>query len=216
MPGLDHQEITSARNLLLEPGENTDSSRRPDFCLDNLIERVAGQARNLEASLSLLSSFREACETARSFSPSATRPVYSRELQNNRNEALSLLGIHPESRIPVHDHPGMLSLLHVIEGRIHAPRYDITGCHEGNGFVELVRHSGKILESGDAAVILPYTGNLHSLQALDRNAVCLTLHLHLRQDREPRSWYFPLASEQRGNSSVLWYRKQDKEICNGI
>jgi hypothetical protein len=62
---------------------------------------------------------------------------------------------------------------------------------------------------------MPDIENLHSLQALDRNAVCLTLQLYTRQERERRSWYFPLASGRRSNTA-LWYRIQDKEICNGI
>jgi hypothetical protein len=216
MLGLENQEITRARTLLLELAGDASPGQTADLCPDGIKARATRVARNLEVSLSLLPGFRKACDAAGSFIPSATRPVYSSQFQTSKNETLSLLGIHPESRIPVHDHPDMLGLLYVIKGRIHVPGYDINGGHEGSAFVELTRRSGEVLQSGDAVLTLPHTGNLHGLQAVEKNAVCLTLHLHLRQDRQPRSWYFPLVPKHCGNSGALWYRKEDKEICDGI
>ena len=216
MLGLEHHGFISARALLLELDQDVDACLTEDPCPDDINSNATRIARDLETSLSLLPGFNKACDAARSFASSVTRPVYSRELQGGKNFTLSLLGIHPESRIPVHDHPGMLALLYVIEGRVHAPQYDIVGHRERHAFVELASRSENVLEIGDAVVAMRATGNLHSLQALDNNAVCLTLHLHLQQEREPRSWYFPLASNQYESSSALWYRKQDKEISNGI
>jgi len=212
---LEHQGIRNRRAMVLELNDDVDLYRSGDLCLDEFTGKTTSIARALERSLTLLPAFNEACDTARSFVTSATQPLYSRQFDGCRHYSISLLGIHPEFRIPVHDHPSTVSLFHVIEGRVQATHYDIVDQSGQNAFIQLASCSGKVLENGDAVVTMPDIENLHSLQALDRNAVCLTLQLYTRQEREPRSWYFPLASGQRSNTA-LWYRIQDKEICNGI
>lgn len=215
MAGLETHYSSGANALVLELGKDVDSFRNGTLSLADFIRNATEVACALKTGLRMVPDFIHACEAARSFTPCREKPVHSQTLSETRHYRITLLGIHRESPVPVHDHPGMISLVLLLEGQLHAPQYEISEQRRGSMFVQLVTRSKKILQPEDIAIAMNETGSLHGLQPLDRNAVCLTIQLRIEQERTPRSWYFPLTSRQR-NRSALWYRIEDKEISNGI
>jgi hypothetical protein len=216
MAGLETHYSCGTDALVLQLENDVDSFRRGRLRLEDLKRIAAAKTCVLETSLRSASDYRHACDCARAFTPSGNLRVYSQSISESGHYRITLLGIHRHSPVPVHDHPGMVSLVHLIEGQLHAPQYEITAHGCGNMLVELAPRSGQMLQCGDVAIVMPETGSLHSLKPLARNAVCLTLQLDTEQSNEPRSWYFPRALDKQGLNPALWYRIRNREICDGI
>jgi hypothetical protein len=215
MAGLQTDDFTGTDTLVPELEKTVDSFRTGRLCFADFTREATAIVRALEAALRKSSVFTLSCDSARAFEPSGNRQVYSQPVSEYGHHRIALLGIHRQFPVPVHDHPGMVSLILLLNGRLHAPQYEITPRRESHILVELASRSDDILEPGDIAIVMAETGSLHGLKPLDNHAVCLTIQLCTEQNRGPRSWYFPLAPNQSCNSA-LWYRIADKEISYGI
>jgi quercetin dioxygenase-like cupin family protein len=216
MAGLETHTSCDTDALVLQLEKDVDSFRRGRLCLEDLKRIAAAKICALETSLRAISDFRHACDCARAFTPSGNQRVYSQSISESGHYRMTLLGIHRQSPVPVHDHPGMISLVHLLEGQLHAPQYEITAHGDGNMLVELTSRSSYTLDPGDIAIVMTETGSLHSLRSLVNNAVCLTLQLHIEQGYALRSWYFPRDLHKQGMNPALWYRIRNKEISNVI
>ena len=216
MAGLNTQNFSGADALVTDLEKDVVSLRNGRLCLAEFRRKVTGTACALEASLRMDPVFMHASHLARAFTPSREKPVHSQLLSESKRYRIGLLGIHQQCPVPVHDHPGMISVVLLLDGQLHAPQYEIITERTGNMLVELASRTDKVLESGDIAIVMAETGSLHSLKPLERNAVCLTLQLSTGQGKGPRSWYFPKTPDQYSKNPTFWYRVPDKEICNGI
>lgn len=216
MAGLVTHFFSGTDPLVRELEKDVESFRAGRLCLEDFTRNATAKTCALEASLRAVSDFRDACDIARTFTPSGNQRVYSQPVSETGYYRITLLGIHRQSPVPVHDHPGMISLVLVLEGQLYAPQYEVTTHGNANILVELTPRSEQILKRGDVAVVMSETGSLHSLKPLVSNALCLTLQLYIEQSNELRSWYFPRTLDKQGMPPALWYRIQHKEICNGI
>lgn len=216
MAGLETHFFSGTDALVRELEKDAESFRTGSLCLEDFTRKATARTCALEASLRAVSDFRDACDIARTFTPSRNQRVYSQPVSESRHYRITLLGIHRQFPVPVHDHPGMISLVLVLEGQLYAPQYELAPHGSANILVELTPRSEQILKRGDVAIVMSETGSLHSLKPLVRNALCLTLQLYIEQTCELRSWYFPRTLNKQGMPPALWYRIQHKEICNGI
>jgi hypothetical protein len=189
---------------------------RDPSSLHDLNRRAGYTCRALRLAFDSRPSSRRSCQQAAGFEPSTRHPVFSQTLSEDKHHRLTLLGLHQERRIPVHDHPGMSGIIFVLSGRMHSRQYAQGAQSHGDKVVELVPISDRLLGSNDFALVMPRTGHLHSLQALDRNAVFLSLHLMKSPHPQLQSWYFPAMPVDTDRSCRYWHKIQNTRFPNGI
>ena len=182
----------------------------------DLNARVKEICRELRASLDSTPSGMRSRAAASAFMPSPGEPVYSQTLSEDSDHRLTLVGLHETRRVPMHDHPDMVGLLLVIDGRIHSEQCSFSKQAGQRAVVELAPCADRILEEDDFAIVSSQTGSLHSLHALDGNAVCLSLHLFTGPQRRPQSWYFPAAPHGMDRDCKLWHQLKNRRFPNGI
>lgn len=149
--------------------------------------------------------FAERVEVARGFTPSEERPNFCEILMEDEQCRLSLVGIHRFAPIPVHDHPGTAGVLLIVHGRVQVRSYRVEGFVRKPSLVRLQCLSEETLAAGSVATIDCSAKNLHGLQTMNLNSVCLALHTPpLMEDQ--RAWYFPTHPLAIHNQHTTWNR----------
>ncbi|MEJ2321501.1 MAG: hypothetical protein P8Z31_03900, partial [Gammaproteobacteria bacterium] len=146
-----------------------------DLSMCDLDARLRDVCHELRTSLDSTPSGMRARSRASAFTPSPGQPIFSQRVSEGDDHQLTLLGLHESRRIPMHDHPDMTGLLLVIGGRVHSQQFGFSKHSRKTALVELTPGVDRIMEEDDFAIVSSQTGSLHSLHALDGNAVCLSL-----------------------------------------
>jgi hypothetical protein len=216
MHGSLFQGMTPHQTAPLELRYSFNAFKAGTIDLANLIERIKGTTSQAIRLLYRFPHFNRAFATAKRFVPYNRVPVFSWTFSENHLHRFTLLGLHKNTRIPVHDHPSMISILFVLSGQIHTSYYDVVKISPRSSIVELARHSERILFNEDVALVIPENGALHSLKALSTNAVFLSLQIITHHDSTIRSWYLPIAPPHNDGTYPLWHRIQNLELPDAV
>ena len=216
MAGMRKWELPDFRGLASEFRQTAAALTTEDLTLRDLEARVREICQELRTSLYSTPSGMRSLAEATTFLPSPGQPVYSHALSEDGDHQLTLLGLHESRRIPMHDHPDMTGLLLVIGGRVHSQQCGFSKQARGRAVVELTSGVDRVLQEHDFSILSSQTGNLHSLHALDGNAVCLSLHLFCRPRRRQQSYYFPAAPHGMDRDCKLWHRLGNRRFPHGI
>jgi hypothetical protein len=211
LQGIDLLQITP-----LELKRYVSSFEAGAIGLNDLIAQIKMTICQLECYLFSLPYFIETLTTAKQFTPQKRRPVFFWTFSESAIHRFSLLGIHKHVSIPLHDHPGMISIAYVLYGQIHTQQYILLSTTQNLLFAELERRKEQSLNVGEFTVAMQEMGNLHNLRALSRNAVCLNLQIVTYADKRARSWYFPDTRQQRDDTLSLCYIVQNRELLDAI
>ena len=149
--------------------------------------------------------FKDLVETARHFIPSEERPVFHQALVENDQHRLSLIGIHRFFPIPVHDHPHTIGVQFIVHGHIQVRHYKLLETIREPSLVSLECLSDNIMRTGSTATIEKVSNNLHGLQAVNVNAVCLALQVPPCIAHQ-QAWYFPAHPFADHNQPTTWNR----------
>ncbi len=182
-----------------------------DICLNDLVMRFKHKIQQLANVLLSWPDFLSAFGSARHYIPSHNRPIYASTLSQNHAYRITLLGIPEHSRIPLHDHPDMVSILLFLSGRIYSPRYQLVSEREDKQLVELIHCSEKTYSVSEIVVLTPDSCNLHSLEALTAHAVCLSMQIGIQSRLNEQSYYFPFMHDPSIRPRGLWYRASSRE-----
>jgi hypothetical protein len=215
MAGLRKRELSDFRGPASEFRKSA-ALTTEDLSMCGLDARLREICHELRTSLDSTPSGVRALARASAFMPSPGQPVYSHTLSEDGDHQLTLLGLHESRRIPMHDHPDMTGLLLVIHGRVHSQQCGFSKHSRETALVELTPGVDRVLEENDFAIVSSQTGSLHSLHALDGNAVCLSLHIFCGPRKRRQSWYFPAAPHGMDRNSKLWHRLDNKRFPHGI
>lgn len=100
-----------------------------------------------------------------------------------------VLAVSPYRPVPVHDHPGASGILLVLEGHLVERSYQLDSSTEpGTGLVRLVPGETHYLDAGQWDVYMSDWNNLHSLSAIGRPAMALSIQFHPGSE-QARSWF---------------------------
>ena len=169
------------------------------------VDSLAAHVKQVYADLQHSRDFRELLETARRFTPGKQSPVFHETLVEDHHCRLSLIGIHRFAPIPVHDHPRTTGVQLVLHGRVQVRNYRISEVVREPSLVRLECVAESVLGVGSTAAVEDRTNNLHGLQALNLNAVCLALQAPpLAAERQ--AWYFPTHPLADHHQHTTWNR----------
>ena len=166
---------------------------------------LAVHIKKVYADLQQSCGFRELVEAGRCFLPDKQNSVFSETLVEDHQYRLSLIGIHRFAPIPVHDHPHITGVSLIVHGRVQVRNYRIQEIVREPSLVKLECFADEILGSGSTTVIENGANNLHSLQSMNLNAVCLALQMPpLAADRQ--ALYFPTHPLAGHHQHSTWNR----------
>jgi hypothetical protein len=120
-----------------------------------------------------------------------------------------ILNIDSEQIVQLHDHPGATGVVRIISGETEVWLFDEdkkSKAGGGQGAVELVRVSRRILRAGDTAVLTPNKGNIHALRSVSKECRMLDFFIP-PYERSQRNWFEPLEKN--------WFDKE-KIACKKI
>lgn len=171
----------------------------------NSVDSLAEQIKTVYADLQQSLGFRELVEAARRFTPVEQSPVFHETLVEDHQCRLSLIGIHRFAPIPVHDHPHITRVQLVIHGRVQVRTYRIQEVVREPSLVRLECVAENVLGAGSTATIESGSNNLHGLQSMNLNTICLSLQTPpLAEERQ--AWYFPAHPIAGHHQHSLWNR----------
>jgi len=108
---------------------------------------------------------------------------------------IGVVTVNPYRPVPVHDHSGAGGILLTLEGHLVEKCYDLDLSEEDStGLVKLLHRETRHLQSGQWGVHFPGANNLHSLAALGRPAVALSVQFQPGRD-SARSWFLTTGDE---------------------
>ncbi|MFK7844689.1 MAG: hypothetical protein AB8G77_05255 [Rhodothermales bacterium] len=169
------------------------------------IYSLAAHIKKVYADLQQSRDFRELIEAARRFTPDKQNSVFSETLLEDHQCRLSLIGINRFAPIPVHDHPHITGVSLIIHGRVQVRNYRIQEIVREPSLVKLECLADEILGAGSTIAIENGANNLHGLQSMNLNAVCLALQTPpLAADRQ--AWYFPTHPLASHHQHSTWNR----------
>lgn len=180
-------------------------SIRDAIDLQQDLDSLAVLIKKVYAALQHSIIFAELVEVARGFTPSDERPNFCEILMEDETCRLSLVGIHRFAPIPVHDHPGTAGALLAVHGRVQVRSYSIEEFVRKPSLVRLRCLSEEVLATGSVATVDRGANNLHGLQAMHLNSVCLAIHTPPPTGNQ-RAWYFPTNPLAIHNQHATWNR----------
>ncbi len=193
-----------------------DSHQAGEICLDALVSKSTQEIQQLTNDLFSLPGFLAALDLARHYAPVDGHPLYALSLSSSHCHRITLLGIPEGARIPLHDHPEMVSIVLFLSGRIHSPRYRLVSVRKQHRLVELICCTDQIHSAHDIVVMTPDSGNLHSLEAISTQAVCLSIQISTQSRLYSQSFYFPAQHSSSDNTHGLWHRVQLREPFQSV
>jgi len=123
----------------------------------------------------------------------------------HQDEALraGVIAVSPYRPVPAHDHPGASGILLMLEGHLIEHRYQLDTVDESvSGKVTLIAGETRYLDAGHYSIYLPDWNNVHSLSAMGRPAIALSIQLNPMQDSK-RSWFLPVRDEMAGKTLAV-------------
>ena len=166
---------------------------------------LAVHIKKVYADLQQSCGFRELVEAGRRFSPDKQNSVFSETLVEDHQYRLSLIGIHRFAPIPVHDHPHITGVSLIVHGRVKVRNYRIQEIVREPSLVRLECLADNIIGAGSTTAIENGANNIHGLQSMNLNAVCLALQTPpLAADRQ--AWYFPTNPFADHHQHSTWNR----------
>ncbi|MFK7845491.1 MAG: hypothetical protein AB8G77_09325 [Rhodothermales bacterium] len=181
-------------------------SIRDAIDLQQDLDSLAVLIKKVYAALQHSRIFAELVEVARGFTPDDERPNFCEILMQDETCRLSLVGIHRFTPIPVHDHPGTAGALLAVHGRVQVRSYSIEEFVRKPSLVRLRCLSEEVLATGSVATVDRGANNLHGLQTMHLNSVCLAIHTPPPPTENQRAWYFPTHPLAIHNQHATWNR----------
>ncbi len=155
---------------------------------------LAGWLEELAPALQRSPTLRSWIESARQFRPAPGAPVRCTRLAEDTGYRLSLLAIHPDRSIPLHDHPGIHGAQRCLEGALLVRQFDLAAQQPPGPNLTLLRPAGQLRLTGRrTATLTPTLANIHAMQAERAPTVLLSVQI-LRAGAPLPSWYFPTGS----------------------
>jgi len=122
-----------------------------------------------------------------------------------QDEALrvGVIAVSPYRPVPAHDHPGASGILLLLEGHLIEHHYQLDTADEAiSGAVTLIAGDTRYLDAGHYSVYLSDWNNVHSLSAIGRPAIALSIQLNPVSDSK-RSWFLPVRDEIGGKTRAV-------------
>lgn len=109
-----------------------------------------------------------------------------------------VISVNPYRPVPVHDHTCSSGILLVLEGQLveRCFQLDVTSEPE-TGLVKLIPGETRYLDAGQWGVHLPDWNNLHSLSAIGRPAMALSIQFNPVSEKA-RNWFLTTGDETDG------------------
>jgi hypothetical protein len=193
-----------------------DSHKTGEICLDALVSESTYEIQQLSNVLFSLPGFLAALDSASHYTPVDGCPLYTLSLSSSHFHRITLLGIPEGVRIPLHDHPEMVSIVLLLAGRIYSPRYQLVSGRNEHRLVELSRCTDHMHSTDDIIVMTPDSCNLHSLEAISTQAACLSIQISTQSRLNSQSFYFPAQHTSSDNTHRLWHRVQLREPYQSV
>lgn len=124
-----------------------------------------------------------------------------------------ILNITSQQNVPLHDHPGATGILRVLTGNVEVWQFDLyieDALPPGPEYVVLRRVSHRLLRPGDAAVLLPDSGNIHALRATTPQCSMLDYFIPPYK-RHRRSWYLQTQQEWTDTTEITCRRVSEQD-----
>jgi len=122
-----------------------------------------------------------------------------------QDEALraGVIAVNPYRPVPAHDHPGASGILLMLEGHLIEHHYQLDTIDEAvSGKVTLLAGKTRYLDADHYSIYLPDWNNVHSLSAMGRPAIALSIQLNPAHDSK-RSWFLPIRDETAGKTLAV-------------
>jgi len=127
-------------------------------------------------------------------------------LHQDEDIRAGLIGINPYRPVPIHDHPGASGIMLVLEGHVVERSYQVDPETEGSGDkVKLIPGQSRYLEKDGWSVFMSDWNNLHSLSAMSRPAMALSIHFHPNREKA-RSWFHVTDSNPDPEKGIMAVR----------
>jgi len=160
--------------------------------------------------------FTQALAAATGFVPGPGRPVFTTPLVVTPCYRLSLLGIHPQKPIPLHDHPGTWSAQMVISGRVSIHHWDHPHRSMDSSTLPLLESvSSQELDVHGISSVTPSVRNIHGVAAVAGNAVLLSIQ-YTPCEGARQSWFFPLESPHEEGALLRCHRVGKKTRSEAV
>jgi len=122
-------------------------------------------------------------------------------LHQDEDVRCGVISVSPYRPVPVHDHACSAGILLVLEGHMVERCFQLdTSSEPETGLVRLVPGETRNLDAGQWGVHLPDWNNLHSLSALGRPAMALSVQFNPSSEKA-RSWFLTTGED---TGSVLY------------
>jgi len=124
-----------------------------------------------------------------------------------------VIGIHPYRPVPIHDHPGTSGIMLVLEGHLveHSYQVDDETGQRGDK-ANLIPGQTRYLDKDGWSVFMSDWNNLHSLSAMSRPALALSIHFHPNR-QQSRSW-FHITNPDSGPAGVTAIRTHNALLAH--
>ena len=127
----------------------------------------------------------------------------------------SLIKLGRDTSIPIHDHPGTIGMILVLEGMLELRSFSINPeiVSFGRQAAYLCPADFQRLHKGGTSMVLPDKGNLHDLSCHDGHCILLDVQVTLSHNREPR-WFFPVGPAPGIPGNILAAEVPDSVILS--
>jgi len=120
-------------------------------------------------------------------------------LHQDEDVRCGVIAVNPYRPVPVHDHACSGGILLVLDGHLVERCFQLDVSSEPEtGLVKLIPGETRFLDAGQWGVHLPDWNNLHSLSAIGRPAIALSIQLSPATEKA-RNWFLTTGDET-GNS----------------
>lgn len=126
-----------------------------------------------------------------------------------------ILHIDNKELVQLHDHPGAVGMMRIIDGEVEVWQYNETlenNNHSSQNTL-LKLHSRRVLKAGDTAVLLPHEGNIHALKSISSHASMLDFFIPPFKQSE-RSWYQPQEPDWENRTQLLCKKVSQHEFAD--
>jgi len=116
-----------------------------------------------------------------------------RSIHEDELGKVGLFSIYRDSPVPLHDHPGTIGVMMVVDGEAEVERYSLDEAYrksETSGLVELKSCERRLLKPYDITWFKETEGNIHGFEAKTDQCVLLKVQMPATFAIS-RSWYFP-------------------------
>jgi hypothetical protein len=114
----------------------------------------------------------------------------------SRGHRYGVLHLGPDTRVPLHDHPGAYAVTLVLSGQLSIDAFSL---HAEHGNRATLRHAWtRELRRGETAILDPWEVNLHRLGTSEKGASLLTATFANGMALDNRRWYFEIRTTREG------------------